>query len=103
MDKLARPHTLFTGQREKENERKRGRERKWEGEREKQAEFLCLQGCTQPLHQSEREREIKRERERERERCRIWLFLFLKGMTGALAPFSYLVYDNSLKTEHRVT
>ena len=31
---------------------------------------------------------------RERERCRICpelLFLFLKGMTGALAPFSYLV------------
>ncbi len=38
-------------------------------------------------------REIKREkrkREGERERCRIWL-LNLKGMTGALAPFSYLV------------
>jgi hypothetical protein len=36
----------------------------------------------------------KRERQRERERCRICpelLFLFLKGMTGALAPFSYLV------------
>jgi hypothetical protein len=35
-----------------------------------------------------------RERERERERCRICpelLFLFLKGMTGALAPFSYPV------------
>jgi hypothetical protein len=48
----------------------------------------------------EREREIKRDRdkerfrERERERCRICpelSFLFLKGMTGALAPFSYLV------------
>ncbi len=25
------------------------------------------------------------------------LFLFLKGMTGALAPFSYLVYNNILK------
>ncbi len=33
-------------------------------------------------------RERKRGRERERERD---LFLFLKGMTGALAPFSYLV------------
>ncbi len=38
----------------------------------------------------------QREREREggRERCRICpelLFLFLKGMAGALAPFSYLV------------
>jgi len=46
----------------------------------------------------ERESEIKRkkdkERKRERERCRICpelLSLFLKGMTGALAPFSYLV------------
>ncbi len=38
-----------------------------------------------PLHWSERERG--------RERCRIWLFLFLKGMTGALAPFSYLVFQ----------
>jgi hypothetical protein len=39
-------------------------------------------------------REIEREREREREReiSRIWL-LNLKGMTGALAPFSYLVYE----------
>ncbi len=36
----------------------------------------------------------ERKREKEGERCRIWpelLFLFLKGMTGALAPFSYLV------------
>jgi hypothetical protein len=63
---------------------------------------LCLQGLAHPLHQSEREREKEREsvcdrdreRERERERCRICpelLFLFLKGMTGALAPFSYPV------------
>ncbi len=37
----------------------------------------------------EREKERKRERERERERKRE--YLFLKGMTGALAPFSYLV------------
>ncbi len=39
-------------------------------------------------------REREREGERGRERCRICpelLFLFLKGMTGALAPFSYLV------------
>ncbi len=36
----------------------------------------------------------EREREREREICRICpelVFSFLKGMTGALAPFSYLV------------
>ncbi len=38
----------------------------------------------------------KSESEREREICRIWLFLFLKGMTGALAPFSYLVLYNKL-------
>ena len=41
-----------------------------------------------------REREKEGERERERERCRICpelLFLFFKGMTGALAPVTYLV------------
>ncbi len=45
-----------------------------------------------------RERDIKREREREEERVReremynmVTLFLFLKGMTGALTPFSYLI------------
>ncbi len=65
---------------------------------------------THALHQSECERERKRERlgrererwkegeierGRERERCRICpelLFLFLEGMTGAMAPFSYLVF-----------
>jgi hypothetical protein len=55
-------HILFTGQRETEKERER-----------------------------ERERERKREREKERERERELLFSFLEGMTGALAPFSYLV------------
>ncbi len=63
-------HTLFTGQRGGERERERRREER------------------------ERKRGRKREKERERERCRICpelLFLFLKGMTGALAPFSYLV------------
>jgi hypothetical protein len=64
-------HTLFTGQRERDKEREKGREKG---------------------------REIKREgeRERERERFRIFpelLFLFLKGMTGALAPFSYLEFN----------
>jgi hypothetical protein len=51
------------------------------------------------VHWSERERERGRERESkresekegERERCRI----FLKGMTGALAPFRYLVSNKS--------
>ncbi len=57
-------HTLFTGQREKERERRRERER-------------------------ERKREGGRERERKREERE---YLFLKGMPGALAPFSYLVY-----------
>ncbi len=44
-----------------------------------------------------REKEKKRETEKEgeRERCRICpALLFLKGMTGALAPFSYLVFLN---------
>ncbi len=48
---------------------------------------------------SERERERERERKKERERGgerekesgREREYLFLKGMTGALAPFSYLV------------
>ncbi len=60
-------HTLFTGQREREREGERGKEREREGKRG---------------------REIKR--------CKICielLFLFLKGMMGALAPFSYLVYE----------
>jgi hypothetical protein len=59
-------------------ERERGRERERERERV-------------------RKREREKDRERERERCRICpelLFLFLKGMTGALAPFSYLVYHD---------
>ncbi len=44
----------------------------------------------------EEERESVRKRERERERCRKrpeLLFLFSKGMMGALAPFSYLVFQ----------
>jgi hypothetical protein len=43
--------------------------------------------------EGERERGREIERERERERCRI----FLKGMTGALAPFSYLVKNYAEK------
>ncbi len=39
----------------------------------------------------ERERKREREVEREREREREGEYLFLKGMMGALAPFSYLV------------
>jgi hypothetical protein len=41
------------------------------------------------------ERGSERENEKERERG----FLFLKGMTGALAPFSYLVV-NKLRKHH---
>jgi hypothetical protein len=62
-------HTLFTGQREGERER--------EGERKREKE-----------REREREKEGEKEEERGRERKRV---LFLKGMTGALAPFSYLV------------
>jgi hypothetical protein len=49
--------------------------------------------CAHPLHLSEKERkkEIERRRERKREGERDLLFLFLKRMTGALAPFIYLV------------
>jgi hypothetical protein len=73
--------------------------------------LLRLQGCSHPLHRSERERKRKKEgererdrekrREKERESVRKRMkkrgkekreYLFLKGMTGALAPFSYLVY-----------
>jgi hypothetical protein len=47
----------------------------------------------------ERERKRKRKRERERERGRERReYLLLKGMTGALAPFSYLVKNKNLVT-----
>ncbi len=52
--------------------------------------------CAHPLHWSEREREGERKRERESEKegeRTVLLFYFLKGMTGALAPFSYLVLE----------
>jgi hypothetical protein len=67
----------------------------WNEERLECGRALCLQGYTHPLHWSERERErereIKKERGREREIKREGEYLFLKGMMGALAPFSYLV------------
>jgi hypothetical protein len=50
--------------------------------------------------EKERKRKRERERERERERCRMFpesLFSFLKGMTGDLAPFSYLVLNKRAK------
>ncbi len=52
-----------------------------------------------PVRKRERERE--REKEGEIERCRMCpdlLLLLLKGMTGALAPFSYLVEINKVKS-----
>jgi hypothetical protein len=45
--------------------------------------------CTPSSPDKEREGERETEQERERERKRE--YLFLKGMKGALAPFSYLV------------
>ncbi len=59
-------HTLFTGQREREKERERVRDREREKERDVQnmaIEFISL----------------------------LITMAALKGMTGALAPFSYLV------------
>ncbi len=78
-------HPLYRSERkrERERERERGRQREKEGGRARKKEG-----------EREKERERERGRERERESCRICpelLSLFLKGMTGALAPFSYLV------------
>jgi hypothetical protein len=83
---LAKVHMPTSLVIERERERERDREREREREREKERK-----------RERERDRVRKRERgrERERERCRKCpelLFLFLKGMTGALSPFSYLVY-----------
>ncbi len=67
-------HTPFTGQRERERERERDKER-----------------------QRKRDREGEKEREREMQNMVIEFISLLltmaalKGMTGALAPFSYLV------------
>jgi hypothetical protein len=68
----------------REKERERDRDIKRERGRERKRE-------------REGERERERERETWRERCRIWL-LNLKGMKGALAPFSCLViYESFVK------
>jgi hypothetical protein len=48
------------------------------------------------VRKRERERERGREREKEGERERKREYIFLKGMTGALAPYSYLVNNISL-------
>jgi hypothetical protein len=52
---------------------------------------MKIQKKTKRERKREREKGGKRERGKEREMCMVTLFLFLKGMTGALAPFSYLV------------
>ncbi len=51
--------------------------------------YACKRTHTLFTGHIKRERERKRERKRERDKERE--YLFLKGMTGALAPFSYLV------------
>jgi hypothetical protein len=53
--------------------------------------FMLARVCTPSSPVRAREREVERETERERERLRKREFLFFKGMTGALAPFNYLV------------
>jgi hypothetical protein len=83
---LARVRIPSSLVRERERERERWRERERERGRE-------------------RERKREREREKEREICRICpelLFFFLKGMTGALAPFGYLV-QKRIKFRHHNT
>ena len=65
------------GEREREIEREGGRERKREREKE---------------GGRERKRESEKEGERDVEYVNQCYFLFLKGMTGALAPLSFLVY-----------
>jgi hypothetical protein len=67
------PQTFFASERKREKERERERKRE-----------ICKERAR------EREKEGGRDREKERER-ESEIFLFLKGMTGALAPFSYLV------------
>jgi hypothetical protein len=49
----------------------------------------------------EREREREREKEREREREKEREYLFLKGLTGALAPFSYLCKLNEMSLDDK--
>ncbi len=56
----------------------------------------CVRACFMQKEREKQEgREKERETEREGERCRedVQNSLFLKGMTGALAPFSYLVFN----------
>ncbi len=87
-------HNLFTGQRERERKREGERERvtsalapfsylksKW-GTLRAHPHFLLARACNSlSLFTGQRKRERERERERGRER-----------VTGALAPFIYLVY-----------
>ncbi len=80
-------------EREKENRRERNREGEREIGREREK-----QGWRDSNREGERERireknrEGGRKSERERDVEYVQNCLFLKGMTGALAPFSYLLY-----------
>ncbi len=62
--------------------------------------FILARVCTpsSPERKREREKEIEKEagQERERERKKEREYLFLKGMMGALAPCSHLVFNNHL-------
>ncbi len=88
-------------EREKERERKRERDREEERERGRGRERKTKRGRERERKREERVREREREKEREsegergRENMSEFLCLYLKGMTGALAPFSYLVFNNS--------
>ncbi len=86
-------HILFTSQwgRERERERKT--------ERERLNFYACKGAHTLFTGQRERERERGREKEGGRERCRLYYFLFLKGMTGALTTFSYIVNIIIMQTD----
>ncbi len=82
---LAKVRTPSSSVREREREREGGRERERGGERDRGRERE-KEGGRERKREGEREKEGGRERKRERESI-----YFLKGMTGALAPFSYLV------------
>ncbi len=86
-------HPLHRSERERERKREREREREKKRKRETDI-YREKEGGRERGREKEggRERERKRERERGREREKEReIIVILKGMTGALAPFSYLV------------
>jgi hypothetical protein len=64
--------------------RERGRKRKRDRDRDRERD-------------RQRERDREREIERDVEYCPELLFLFSKAMMGALAPFSFIVVNNTTK------